>query len=159
MESSNQSFLVGYASSHRLTKDGVRNCRLLRAIQTGLIQWPSHLTAGYWHLPPSGDGTVRLWDMASGAQQQLLEGHTDWVRSVAFSPNSRLLASASSDTTVRLWDTASGTLQQTLSTERMVTELEFSQNGSHLSTNLGVAIICRIHPRRIQKYFYSGGTG
>jgi len=37
-----------------------------------------------------------------------LEGHTDYVRSVAFSPDGGLLASGSSDNTVRLWRVAGG---------------------------------------------------
>jgi WD40 repeat protein len=45
---------------------------------------------------------------------QTLKGHSDWVCSVAFSHDSRLLASGSFDWTVRIWDAATGTLQQTL---------------------------------------------
>ncbi|CAG8884877.1 unnamed protein product, partial [Penicillium egyptiacum] len=60
------------------------------------------------------DETVRLWDPVTGALQQTLEGYSGWVRSVAFSPDGRLLASGSDDETVRLWDPATGALQQTL---------------------------------------------
>ncbi|KAJ6103897.1 hypothetical protein N7486_004119 [Penicillium sp. IBT 16267x] len=59
----------------------------------------------------SHDNTVRLWDTAMGALQQTLESHSGSVRSVAFSPDGRLLASGSFNQTVRLWDTATGALQ------------------------------------------------
>jgi len=37
----------------------------------------------------SDDRTVRLWDAATGALQQTLEGHSDLVSSVAFSPDGK----------------------------------------------------------------------
>ena len=42
------------------------------------------------------DGTVRLWDPATGAEQATLTGHAGAVDAVAFSPDGRRLASAGS---------------------------------------------------------------
>jgi WD40 repeat protein len=43
----------------------------------------------------SSDGTVRLWDSATGAARYTLEGHSGPVNAVAFSPDGKLVASAS----------------------------------------------------------------
>ena len=57
-----------------------------------------HLASASW------DGTVRLWDPATGALLAALSGHGAQVTAVAFSPDGRQLASAGRDGTVRLWD-------------------------------------------------------
>lgn len=45
---------------------------------------------------------------------QTLEGHSGLIGAIAFSPDSKLMASASRDDTVRVWDAATGVPLQTL---------------------------------------------
>jgi WD40 repeat protein len=49
----------------------------------------------------SYDRTVQLWDAATGATPQTLEGHLSPVSSMAFSPDGKQVVSRSCDQTVR----------------------------------------------------------
>ncbi len=62
---------------------------------------------GRWVASGSMDGTVQVWDAATGEEVGRLT-HEDEVRSVAFSPDGQWLASASSDGTARVWDAPPG---------------------------------------------------
>ena len=47
---------------------------------------------------------MKVWDAASGQETLTLKGHTDWVSSVAFSPDGKRLVSGSHDKTLKVWD-------------------------------------------------------
>jgi len=50
------------------------------------------------------ENRIRLWDVATGKLLREFPGHGDPICALAFSPDSRLLASGSTDTTVLIWD-------------------------------------------------------
>ena len=67
-----------------------------------LANWKDTITVGL----RSCD--IVLLDTITGSQVAILSGHTNWVRSLAFSPDGMLLVSGSDDRTVSLWDVQTG---------------------------------------------------
>jgi len=85
----------------------------------------------------SNDRTIWLWDAKTGEKKQVLEGHSDRVNAVAFSPDGLILASASSDKTIRLWDAKTGEEKQVHRGDREITSLLFSADNRYLNTDHG----------------------
>ncbi|MEA5619427.1 TonB family protein [Cronbergia sp. UHCC 0137] len=66
---------------------------------------------------------------------QTLTGHSDWVSSVAYSPDSQTLASGSGDNTIKLWNVKTGNLLQTLTGHsKLVYSVAYSPDGQTLAS-------------------------
>jgi WD40 repeat protein/Tfp pilus assembly protein PilF len=60
-------------------------------------------------IPDTEDNTLRLWDVAAGAQiGQRLIGHSNFVTSAIFSADGKRVVTTSHDHTARIWDARTG---------------------------------------------------
>ena len=83
----------------------------------------------------SADGTVRLWNVATGQLSSTLTGHGRAVRAVAYSPDGGTLATGSIDRTVKLWDVATGQLQHSFARHpQAVLAVAYSRDGGTVAT-------------------------
>jgi WD40 repeat protein len=90
------------------------------------------------------DGTIRLWSLVTGKCLAVLSGHTQReIRCLAFSPDSRVLASGSGDYSgqfgeIKLWEVASGKERATFMGHSCVVDcLLFSADGKTLASGSG----------------------
>jgi WD40 repeat protein len=81
------------------------------------------------------NGTVKLWDVASGTVLRTLNGHSDLVYKGVLSPDEKLLASCSRDGRIKIWDPATGVELRTLTGHtRPVKAIAFSPDGSLIAS-------------------------
>ena len=86
--------------------------------------------------------------IATAQLKATLEGHTDLVWSVAFSPNGKMLASASWDQSVRLWNVNTGRLLHTLTGHtNEIMSVAFSPDGNTLASGSWDGTIRLWNPR------------
>ena len=72
---------------------------------------------------------VCIWDCVSKKRIQLLEGHSNEIYSLDFSPDGQLLATASADNTIRIWRVSDGTCIKTLKNPAEFGCVSFSHDG------------------------------
>jgi len=85
-----------------------------------------------------------------------LEGHTDQLMAVAFSPDDRLIASGGKDRTARVWEQATGDVLCILEHEEPVWDVAFAPDGAALATASGSsAVFSRAHKLRSEVTVWS----
>jgi len=83
-----------------------------------------------------GDGTIRMWDLATRREIKVVSGHNNRpVRRIYFTPDGKFLASAGLDGTVRFWEPKNlQEVRQILAHPDGVGTLAFSPDGKYLIT-------------------------
>ena len=99
------------------TDDNIPSAFTLRYTLRGHTQIITRITwspNGRILASPSGDQTIRLWDVQTEQPLQTLTGYSGGVLSVAWSPDGKTLASDFANQTICLWDVQTGKSRQIL---------------------------------------------
>jgi len=109
------------------------------------LVWPSSTWVTTMVFTADGDaiavgtrqGGLKLLDTNTGEERCILGGHSQDIRSAAFSPDGRTLASAS-ETTIKLWDLPTGLELLTIRTQpKRVSSIAFTRDGGALLVTAG----------------------
>lgn len=88
--------------------------------QKGVLKGHTHLVWSIAWVNPttivssSSDTTMKMWDITTMTEIRTMTSHTDYVYSVATSPDGQCLISGSGDHTVKIWSVATGECIDTL---------------------------------------------
>ncbi|HPU86411.1 MAG TPA: FlgD immunoglobulin-like domain containing protein, partial [Candidatus Latescibacteria bacterium] len=77
----------------------------------------------------STDGSIRIWNIATGTLERVLAGHTATAYAVAITPDGTTIVSGGQDSTLRVWSFADGSLLRTIPTGAVVRCVALTPDG------------------------------
>jgi WD40 repeat protein len=80
----------------------------------------------------NGCEEIKLWDLDTGKLRKTIRGDSGGVKSLAFSPDGKMLATSSKK--IKLWDLDTGKLLRSLNEESNARSIAFSPDGKTLAT-------------------------
>ena len=116
----------------------------------------------------SDDETVRLWNATTGEHLSTLDGHTDGVKVVTYSPDGSLIATGGFDHSIRLWDAGTMTcISILIGYSDWVCDVVFSPRGDQIasageggtvklwSVATGSSLVLTGHDKTVHRVAYS----
>ena len=92
------------------------------------------LIAGGDGFSNASSGHILVWDALTGQARIPLLKHDSFVEAANFSPDGRMIVSASRDGTARIWSVDSGATLHTLEHDSVVTDAVFDRTGASVAT-------------------------
>ncbi|MBE9215088.1 CHAT domain-containing protein [Plectonema cf. radiosum LEGE 06105] len=126
------------STSEKFFNQNDHGAALTDAIKAGKLLKKSIWKA--WIAPETKSQVVlALREVIYNYRVRSFKGHTYWVSKVSFSPDGKIIASASFDSTIKLWDVKTGKYIKTLKGDvkednSQVTSVSFSPNGKILAS-------------------------
>jgi WD40 repeat protein/Flp pilus assembly protein TadD len=128
----------------------------------GVVETVAFHPDGHTLATGSLDGTVRLWEVASGRELRTLTADSGAILSIAFRPDGARLAAGSLSGLVTLWDIPTGKRIRTLMAgDAPAFDLAFSPDGHRLATAAGTVKLWDIETGSVQQELreLKGGPG
>jgi WD40 repeat protein len=113
---------------------GSAGLAVLLSVSFAVAQAPQNVTSPDDKLiATANDKVITILDAATQKELIRIQGHTERVTALAFSPDGKMLASGSVDKSVRLWDLATGREVRRLQGANSIEALSFSPDGKTLT--------------------------